>query len=688
MYLRKILSFWFSLLFAAISAQQYISVSTKTPDELVRDVLIGSQNSSCISVSNVSAKGWQDYGSNPISYGYFEKGTLPFDIDKGIILSTGEIFKAPGPNSARPTNNVLDDTDSNWSGDQDLADALGVPVSEYLNSTVLEFDFTPSNTTGISFEYMFLSEEYFDTNCNYPDAFVFLIKKAGSSDPYTNIALVPGTIQPVTSQTINAAIGCASNVEYFGTFNNDPYRSHLDSPTGFNGETKVLTAQADVVSGENYHIKLVVADRLFGNDRTGRYDSAVFLKAGSFTGKKDLGTNLLFSDNTALCEGTDITLDASTPGATGFQWFKDGNILTAETNATLTIPGNKNSNGTYSVEILLSGCLLKGSRIIEFAEKPLTVAKSFCNYNDGKPIEVSLQQLNPAFITNYQTYFQVQYFQDAAHQVTLPNQWSYTADTVVYYKIKSGTCAEVSGFIEFLTPKKSTVLVDKTICPDAITTLDAGSGFQYYKWLRKDGSVISEGATESSVDSIPAGEYTVELTTPNGCKLTQSVTVSASSLPQITSIDVAGGTATIYAAGGSPAYEYSLDGTNFQNSNVFTNISRGVHVAYLRDSLKCAIIQKEFLIINLLNVITPNGDGKNDVLDYTDLNIKQDVVITIFDRQGKTVYISPKNELIWNGNSGGRPLPTGTYWYTLNWIEPDTQLPVSFKGWILLKNRN
>ena len=277
----------FALLFMVFNisanAQQHITVdsSTYSAEELVRDIFIDSQNSGCITVSNVSAKGWQNFGSSSSSYGYFEKGTLPFDINKGIILSTGSVQNAPGPN-----NVLLDDQDSNWSGDQDLADALQESVWNYLNATSIEFDFVASNTSGISFEYLFLSEEYRRTNCTYSDGFAFLIKKAGSSDPYTNIALVPGTQDPVTSLTINTAPNCPRNTAYFGSFNG------INSATAFDGQTKVLTAKTDIIPGVKYHIKLVIADHLAGPDRTGRYDSAVFLKAGSFVGKKDLGPDL------------------------------------------------------------------------------------------------------------------------------------------------------------------------------------------------------------------------------------------------------------------------------------------------------------------------------------------------------------------------------------------------------------
>lgn len=126
----------------------------------------------------------------------------------------------------------------------------------------------------------------------------------------------------------------------------------------------------------------------------------------------------------------------------------------------------------------------------------------------------------------------------------------------------------------------------------------------------------------------------------------------------------------------------------FQSSNVFTNVQRGLNTVYLKDAHNCAVVTKEFLIVNLINIITPNSNGKNEVLDYSDLNIKKEVKIEIYDRYGTQVFISQKPPYIWNGKINGHVLPTGTYWYILNWVEPDTNVPVSYKGWVLLKNRD
>ena len=227
--------------------------------------------------------------------------------------------------------------------------------------------------------------------------------------------------------------------------------------------------------------------------------------------------------------------------------------------------------------------------------------------------------------------------------------------------------------------KKSSVLKDVTICPNATTTLDAGPGFDSYVW--------SNGKTTSAITDVPVGNYWVDLGF-NDCVYRQYVKVTAADIPQITRIEVSGSTATVFVIGGNPPYQYSLDGINFQVSNVFSNVRRGINKVYVKDAQNCINIQKEFLILNLINVITPNNDGKNDVLDYSDLKIKQNVNLKIFDRYGNNVFTSGDGKFIWDGRSQGRPLPTGTYWYILNWTEPDTQLPVSYKGWILLKNRN
>lgn len=657
---------------------QYISVDTNfSADQLVKDVFFGTQSAGCISVEDVTVNGY-DFGNGNKSFGYFNKNGSGFQMEEGIILSTGSALTAIGPNDFIQTKDRNSPfANSGWGGDPDLIDILnqsGLNSDNILNATVLEFDFTSLKSSEISFDYLFLSEEYQTDNCRYSDAFAFLIKKADNSTLYKNIAVIPGTQTPVSTLTINAAPYCQKNTEYFGSFNG------VQTPTNFNGQTKILTAKAEVEIGVKYHIKLVIADH---GDVTGLFDSAVFLKAGSFVGNKDLGSDRLISQGTALCENSTLLLEATTAGAT-YQWYKDGLPIMGETWPTYTVT----MAGDYEVRIDDSGCPVKGSIKIEYAAIPLLDEKKYCNYNNGNPISVQLQDLNKEIVSNYQDYFEVTYFADSTYSAPLPNNFTHTSDVDIFAQVQSGICAPVREVVHLYTPKKSILLTNQTICPNAVTRLETEPTFTYYKWMHKNGDLIAEGPAVNFVDDIPVGKYIVELTAQNGCKLQQEVTVGAAELPQITNIEVTGNRATVFVMGGNPPYQYSLDQGTFQSSNIFTNVTRGRHKISVKDDKECEIVEKEFLVINLINVITPNADGKNDVLDYSDLQLKKDVIITIYDRFGNAVFTSKNPPYRWDGKMNGKVLPTGNYWYILNWTEPDTSLPVSYQGWMLLKNRD
>lgn len=225
--------------------------------------------------------------------------------------------------------------------------------------------------------------------------------------------------------------------------------------------------------------------------------------------------------------------------------------------------------------------------------------------------------------------------------------------------------------------KKSDTLRDQMVCTDEKAVLNAGPGFTSYLW--------STGETTPAI-TVGAGVYFVDLGF-NGCIYRQTVTVTTAQSPIITSIQITGSNVTINVTGGTAPYQYSLNGIDYQSSNTFYGLTRGPHKVYVLGANGCFPVIKEFLILNLVNAITPNGDGHNDVLNYSELRLKQNVSIEVVDRYGAPVYKSSDKNYIWDGKLEGRNLTTGTYWYILKWTEPDTKLPVSHSGWLLIKNR-
>lgn len=263
------------------------------------------------------------------------------------------------------------------------------------------------------------------------------------------------------------------------------------------------------------------------------------------------------------------------------------------------------------------------------------------------------------------------------------NPTTYIAPTgVVYVRVgdSRGCYTVVKINLTVIPPVKSTVLKDKIICVEDKTTLDAGPGFKSYEW--------STGATTQIIKDVGVGTYWVKLKTGE-CITTQTVKIYPSEQPVITSIDVSNTTLTVNVIGGAPDYKYSIDNIIWQDSNVFNNIARGSYKVYVKDAYDCDPIVVSVLVPNLINIITPNGDGVNDVLDYSAIADKQNLVFNIFDRYGVKIHQADKsNGYKWDGTIAGKKIPTGTYWYSLTWNENDKKnTPFKFSGWIIVKNR-
>jgi len=84
--------------------------------------------------------------------------------------------------------------------------------------------------------------------------------------------------------------------------------------------------------------------------------------------------------------------------------------------------------------------------------------------------------------------------------------------------------------------------------------------------------------------------------------------------------------------------------------------------------------------LNIPNIITPNGDGKNDAFEVPGLLFYPSSELLIFNRWGNEVYRSESYANSWNGSG----LAGGTYYYILNRKDKKGKI-TTFKGWIYLK---
>ncbi|HQW69255.1 MAG TPA: choice-of-anchor L domain-containing protein [Flavobacterium sp.] len=433
------------LLFSTVGLSQPITVSSSnyTVPQLVNNVLI---NSPCVSATNITWRTGTNFGSSN-GIGYFQNTNPNFPMQSGVVLSTGNAMSAAGPNTS-----MLNDGSASWTGDATLEATLaaaGIPMTSS-NASVLEFDFTPISPN-FSFDFIFASEEYGNFQCQYSDAFAFLLTNLNTGVT-TNLAVVPGTNDPISVITIRDFLynsSCSSeNAQYFGSFNGGSQAN--TSATNFNGQTKVLTASSVLTPNVPYHIKLVIADRLDPQS-----DSSIFISSDSFNiGQDVLGENLTTVTNTALCYGTTHTLETGLDSANyEFSWSHGEDVLENETDSSLTI----NQSGTYSVTYrnLFGTCLpITDVITVEYypqisSPNPTTIYKC----DSGAATNTFNLDLNTAVVKqglNAQTLVSYHASQNDADDNLnpLPLQYNTTSGQTIFVRIQShnSPCYTVKSF--------------------------------------------------------------------------------------------------------------------------------------------------------------------------------------------------------------------------------------------------
>ncbi len=281
---------------------------------------------------------------------------------------------------------------------------------------------------------------------------------------------------------------------------------------------------------------------------------------------------------------------------------------------------------------------------------------------------------DPGVIKSY--YPTLQDAQNQTNAIATPTAYIAASSEVFVRVTNAAGCFAIVKITLNVVQFAANPLQDIQVCSGEMAVLDAGPGYETYLW--------STGATSQTI-SVPPGSYWLEVS-KSGCSSKFTATVSAFQNPVIAHVEITNNTATVTATGGMPPYQYSINGTTWQASNIISGLPRGEITVFVKDQNDCTPAQTEITVPNLINAITPDGDLINDELDYHELADKKNFSFKIFDRYGKEVYHSEKaKNYKWNGRFQGKAVHTGTYWYLVTWEEPSGET-VKYTGWILVKN--
>jgi gliding motility-associated-like protein len=208
-----------------------------------------------------------------------------------------------------------------------------------------------------------------------------------------------------------------------------------------------------------------------------------------------------------------------------------------------------------------------------------------------------------------------------------------------------------------------------SFCEDSYVVIDAPQGYDAYIWLYNEKVV----GNSYHISANKAGEYTLRVTKNNNglfCNVTKTIYVHESAKPIIKNIEVSDMSENnnyievVTVEEGN--YEYSIDGSNWQDSPRFDNLKSGEYTVLVNDKNGCGMAEGEALILMYPKYFTPNGDGHHDKWQVENAWKDMSMEVTIFDRYGKVMAAFTGNSAGWDGTYNGTQLPSTDYWFVVN----------------------
>ncbi len=677
---------------------QLLVSSSLTPTQWVQDVLVGQG----VTTSNIT------YNGAPLAAGTFVSNSN-IGLNSGVLLTSGDINIAPGPN-----NSTSATASNNWPNiDPDLQ---AIATGTVQNCCVLAFDFIPQSDT-IRFRYVFASEEYPEfVGTSFNDVFGFFVSGPGITGPFTNnavnIALIPNTSTAVAINNVNQNI----NTQY--------YISNTGGLTvQYDGFTTVLTAWHAVIPCQTYHIKLAIADVSDQAYDSGVFlEENSFTSTSLNVNTVYSSPGNPFMTAPIAIEGCrNAAVKFTLPFAKAdTQYVKIHNIMTGTAiwNTDFTL-GNYNPidstvmilpfhvagnlsivpaydgipEGVETVEVKIrtSICTLTDTTIIipiyDYVNITMTAS------NDTAVCESAVQlNINP---TGGAPPYGIQWspIQTLSNPHSVNPLATMNQNTVYTVVVKDSTRCSVATDSVHVTYNLNPMISFKPEiyegCDSLVvqfTNITTPNTISNWYWTFGDGT--SDTAknplhTFHYDPNIPAYTVYIAATTPEGCSKNYTVdnlikvfplpTADFTATPDSVSIDESLITFTNLSSANCTnflwSFSDSIEGNSNEPSPSYTFTETGTFNVWLwvmsdkgcKDSISKPVTITPMEQLTIPNIITPNGDGKNDNFVITNLQYLPKNSLIVYNRWGKKVYEASPYLNDWNG----KDFPNGTYYYLL-----------------------
>ena len=357
-------------------------------------------------------------------------------------------------------------------------------------------------------------------------------------------------------------------------------------------------------------------------------------------------------NDTLLCPGQSLVLDATLPGAS-YNWQNNS------TDAVYTV----STSGLYWVKVISAeGCFQSDSITISYSILPEVELGNDTMLCQG--VELLLD------VTNAGATYQ---WKDNSSAST------YTVNDPGFYWVEvinaDGCSNSDSVTIDFSIPPDVSLGKDTTLCKGQSYDLIVNIPGVTYQW--------QDGSTDPIFTVASSGLYWVKATNTDGCSHSDSVDIKLINLEanfnyekipctnQIQFINLSSDTLSNH-------WDFGDGTTSNENNPVHAyRVNEKFTVILIINTDSFCIDTAQFIIpfeddavsdtLFIPNVFTPNGDGKNDYFEITggDTPCNNSNRLVILNRWGEKVFEVEGNELKWDGGKNGINLTNGVYFYVL-----------------------
>lgn len=204
-------------------------------------------------------------------------------------------------------------------------------------------------------------------------------------------------------------------------------------------------------------------------------------------------------------------------------------------------------------------------------------------------------------------------------------------------------------------------------------TVSGGTAPLTYLWNGPGGYT----STQDQIHFVPAGTYTLTITDANGCQLTHEYTLTSPLPMALTATtsnascpDTNDGSIDLTVSGGAGTLVYHWDtGATTQD---ITGILPGEHSVTVIDGNGCTAqltVTVDVTGVDCLRVydiITPNGDGRNDTWKLRNAELYPNAEVFVYNRWGRLVFHTRDLTEEWDGTYNGKVLPNDSYHYVIH----------------------